>query len=374
MAGIYVHIPFCKKKCSYCDFHFSTTFSAYRQQMINALCTEIDLKLSRLDVHEKIESLYFGGGTPSLLLDFEWLKLKETLSKYFDINKLLEFTIETNPDDINEEHLNFWKILGVNRLSIGVQSFRDEDLVWMNRAHNSNEALACIQLAQRAGFNKLTIDLMYGLPNQSLAVWKEQLKIATDLGVTHISSYCLTVEERTALCKKVQDGELVIPDDELIAEQFDFMVSWLETYGFLHYEISNFSQPDCFALHNANYWKGVPYMGIGPSAHSFDGENRSWNISNNAQYIKAIELGQIPENREELTPENRFNEIILTGLRTIWGVDYKALTKTGHVTEHFTQQLLQMEADGDIIWQDGHFKLTKKAKLRADYIAARLFF
>jgi len=374
MAGIYVHIPFCKKKCSYCDFHFSTTFSAYRQQMINALCTEIDLKLSRLDVHEKIESLYFGGGTPSLLLDFEWLKLKETLSKYFDINKLLEFTIETNPDDINEEHLNFWKILGVNRLSIGVQSFRDEDLVWMNRAHNSNEALACIQLAQRAGFNKLTIDLMYGLPNQSLAVWKEQLKIATDLGVTHISSYCLTVEERTALCKKVQDGELVIPDDELIAEQFDFMVSWLETYGFLHYEISNFSQPDCFALHNANYWKGVPYIGIGPSAHSFDGENRSWNISNNAQYIKAIELGQIPEIREELTPENRFNEIILTGLRTIWGVDYKALTKTGHVTEHFTQQLLQMEADGDIIWQDGHFKLTKKAKLRADYIAARLFF
>jgi oxygen-independent coproporphyrinogen-3 oxidase len=374
MAGIYVHIPFCKKKCSYCDFHFSTTFSAYRQQMINALCTEIDLKLSRLDVHEKIESLYFGGGTPSLLLDFEWLKLKETLSKYFDINKLLEFTIETNPDDINEEHLNFWKILGVNRLSIGVQSFRDEDLVWMNRAHNSNEALACIQLAQRAGFNKLTIDLMYGLPNQSLAVWKEQLKIATDLGVTHISSYCLTVEERTALCKKVQDGELVIPDDELIAEQFDFMVSWLETYGFLHYEISNFSQPDCFALHNANYWKGFPYMGIGPSAHSFDGENRSWNISNNAQYIKAIELGQIPEIREELTPENRFNEIILTGLRTIWGVDYKALTKTGHVTEHFTQQLLQMEADGDIIWQDGHFKLTKKAKLRADYIAARLFF
>ena len=342
--------------------------------MINALCTEIDLKLSRLDVHEKIESLYFGGGTPSLLLDFEWLKLKETLSKYFDINKLLEFTIETNPDDINEEHLNFWKILGVNRLSIGVQSFRDEDLVWMNRAHNSNEALACIQLAQRAGFNKLTIDLMYGLPNQSLAVWKEQLKIATDLGVTHISSYCLTVEERTALCKKVQDGELVIPDDELIAEQFDFMVSWLETYGFLHYEISNFSQPDCFALHNANYWKGVPYIGIGPSAHSFDGENRSWNISNNAQYIKAIELGQIPEIREELTPENRFNEIILTGLRTIWGVDYKALTKTGHVTEHFTQQLLQMEADGDIIWQDGHFKLTKKAKLRADYIAARLFF
>lgn len=341
--------------------------------MVDALCTEIELQFARQNVYDTFETLYFGGGTPSLLLNSEWQQLLAILDKYIDLSKLLEFTIETNPDDINKDRLSFWKKLGVNRLSIGVQSFRNEDLAWMNRAHNAHEALTCVQLAQNEGFQMLTIDLMYGLPNQSLSVWQEQLKTATDLGVSHISSYCLTVEERTVLRKKVSDGELIIPDDDLVAAQFDLMVSWLDAHGFEHYEISNFAKPYAYALHNANYWKSLPYLGIGPSAHSYDGANRSWNISNNMKYIKSIEAGQIPETIEKLTPENRFNEKILTGLRTIWGVNFIDLQAICDPTKEFRNQLLQFEKQGDVIWQGPNFKLSAKAKLQADFIASSLF-
>lgn len=341
--------------------------------MVDALCTEIELQFARQNAHATFETLYFGGGTPSLLLKNEWQQLLAIFEKYIDVSKLLEFTIETNPDDINKDRLSFWKNLGVNRLSIGVQSFRNEDLVWMNRAHNAHEAMTCVQLAQNEGFQMLTIDLMYGLPNQSLRVWQEQLKTATDLGVSHISSYCLTVEERTALRKKVSDGELVIPDDDLVAAQFDLMVSWLDALGFEHYEISNFAKPNSYALHNANYWKGEPYIGIGPSAHSYDGVNRSWNISNNMKYIMSIEAGQIPETIEKLTPENRFNEKILTGLRTTWGVNFTDLQAICDPPKEFRNQLLQFEKQGDIVWQGPNFKLSHKAKLQADFIASSLF-
>lgn len=373
MAGIYIHIPFCKKKCSYCDFHFSTTFEAYRKQMIAALCAEIRIRMNHIDAPKSIKTLYFGGGTPSLLHESELKLMLDALGEFINFSDLEEFTIEANPDDLDEGHLVSWKALGVNRLSIGVQSFDDADLKWMNRAHNAHESHNSIQLAQQFGFHNLTIDLMYGLPNQTLASWEKQLDIALALNVSHISSYCLTVEERTALRKFVDQGVLSIPDEDLIAQQFELLVAKLESNNFEHYEISNFAKAGARALHNSNYWRGEHYLGIGPSAHGFDGNSRYWNVANNPLYIKQLKDGELPETLELLTPQNKFNELIMTGLRTSWGVDFEALNRIVKVNPDFVELLNALKEKGEIEWLGSCFRLTKKAKLRADYYASTLF-
>ena len=373
MAGIYIHIPFCKQKCTYCDFHFSTTFVSYRAQMIEALCTEIRLRLSQFDEPIDVQTLYLGGGTPSLLLESELKSIVETLAEFVTISNIIEFTLEANPDDIDLTRLELWKNLGINRLSIGIQSFDDNDLKWMNRAHSAEESWNAILQAQQNGFTNISIDLMYGLPNQSFEKWQRQLETALQLGVPHISSYCLTVEERTALKKFVERRELVIPDEDLVAEQFDFLVETLEKHGLVHYEISNFALPNAHAIHNSNYWKGAHYWGIGPSAHGFDGTHRYWNISNNREYIKILERGDLPETIEILTPENKFNELILTGLRTQWGVDFLKLRALVELSNLWHQKIVAFERDGVLEWVGDNFRLTKKAKLQADFYAAELF-
>jgi len=373
MAGIYIHIPFCKNKCSYCDFHFSTTFSPYRSEMIDAICREIELRMSSKEFEGEIKTLYFGGGTPSLLLPNEWAQIIKTLKIYVDLESLLEFTIEANPDDIQIDNLELWKLMGVNRLSIGVQSFNDDDLKWMNRAHKAQESLDSILLAQKYGFENLTIDLMYGLPNQDLDVWEKQLDTALGLGVPHISSYCLTVESRTALQKFVRQGLLFIPHEDLITSQYDLLVNKLESNGFEHYEISNFGKPNFFAKHNSNYWLGHHYLGIGPSAHGFNGDNRYWNIANNAAYIKDLRTGKLPETIEKLTIENRFNELILIGLRTSWGVDSEQLESLIPFDLKYQNLLKKLSESGVVEWRNSHFRLSKIAKFQADYYASMLF-
>ncbi len=341
--------------------------------MIDVLCTEIRLRMTHKVAPKSIKTLYFGGGTPSLLHELEMKLILDALGEFIDLTDLEEFTVEANPDDIDAEHLKAWKALGVNRLSIGVQSFENTDLKWMNRAHNADESHNSIQLAQAFGFHNLTIDLMYGLPNQTLASWEKQLDLALALNVSHISSYCLTVEERTALKKFVDQGVLSIPDEDLIAQQFELMVLKLESNNFEHYEISNFAKKGAHALHNSNYWRGEHYLGIGPSAHGFDGSQRYWNISNNREYIKILGLGELPDTIEVLTPENKFNELIMTGLRTSWGVDFEALDRILKVDSDFVELLDSMKDKGEIEWLGRHFRLTKKAKLRADFYASTLF-
>lgn len=372
MSGIYIHIPFCKKKCSYCDFHFSTTFESYREKMIDAMCKEIEMRLGN-EADLDIKTLYFGGGTPSLLQESDWNKLMQTLKSFITIEDLQEFTIEANPDDVNAAALALWKALGVNRLSIGVQSFRDEDLQWMNRAHNSKESLQCIELAQSFGFQNLTIDLMYGLPNQSLAIWSEQLHRACQLGVSHISAYCLTVEERTALKKSVDNGDLIIPDEDLVEEQFRALIDVLASYGLAQYEISNFAKSGAEAVHNSNYWLGKYYVGIGPSAHGFDGKNRYWNVANNRTYIRALEAGTLPETIEELTLKNRFNELILTGLRTHWGVEIVQLESLIPFDEKFCFQIQQLVDSEVLEIAEGKMRLTPQSRIKADYYTSLLF-
>ena len=340
--------------------------------MVDSLCTEIELRLGN-ETQLNIKTVYFGGGTPSLLHAADWEKLIHTLAAFVQINDLVEFTIEANPDDINEESLSLWRAMGVNRLSIGVQSFRDEDLLWMNRAHNADESIRCIELAKSFGFQNLTIDLMYGLPNQSLEVWKEQLLRACELGVPHISAYCLTVEERTALKKRVNLGDLIIPEDDLVEQQFLALIEILDEYGLKQYEISNFAKPGSEAIHNSSYWLGEKYFGVGPSAHGFDGKNRYWNVANNRKYIKVIESGELPQTIEKLTPQNRFNEMVMTGLRTHWGVSLPKLEAILPFDTQYLNELHKLLDTGILELSENKIRLTQSARIKADYYASLLF-
>ncbi|PKR82123.1 coproporphyrinogen III oxidase [Brumimicrobium salinarum] len=371
MAGIYVHIPFCKQKCSYCDFHFSTTFTAYRQKMIDAIKTEIDLRKAELD-NQIIETVYFGGGTPSLLTFNELSEITKSLHQNYDISDEFEFTLEANPDDINPEQLKNWKNVGVNRLSIGLQSFLQDDLDWMNRAHTAEESVKAVEQAKTAGFS-LTVDLIYGLPNRSLQEWTSNIKKLVALRPEHISAYCLTVEKKTALHQMIKKGKLPLVGEEDQANQFELLVDVLASSGYEQYEISNFARNQAFSKHNANYWRNVNYIGIGPSAHSFDGGSRRWNVANNQLYIKGVNRGEDYFETEILTPKDQFNELLLTGLRTKWGVDLNALKFKHCTTKEFEKQVEQFKNDGLLYETSNSLFLTDKGKLQADYVAAMLF-
>lgn len=372
MAGIYIHIPFCKQKCTYCDFHFSTTFEEYRQEMIDSICHEIELRREYL-AEKEIKTIYFGGGTPSILLESELKQILKTISAQFDVDSNAEVTLEANPDDINESSLNMWKAHGVNRLSIGLQSFKQSDLDWMNRAHNVDESLNCVQLAQKHGFDNLTVDLMYGLPDLNMIEWSNHIQKVIDLGVPHISAYCLTVEEKTALSNWVNKGKISTPNEDIQSDQFMKLLESVESNGFEQYEISNFSKPGHESKHNSNYWKGEWYLGVGPSAHSFNGTSRSWNIAKNRKYLKAVEMNSEIFETEVLSKVDQFNERILIGLRTVYGVKLRELNELSPISSGFESVLSVFIQKGWVQENANVLTLTKEGKLRADFIASELF-
>ncbi len=372
MAGIYIHIPFCKKACHYCNFHFSTSLTG-KAGIMAAIEEEAQLRKGYLS--EKVETVYIGGGTPSLLTLAELQSILTRLRKTFIITTDAEITIETNPDDITEEKLWGWKEAGINRLSIGIQSFFEEDLQWMNRAHNAEQAKQSIELAQKNGFQNITIDLIYGAPGLTDENWLHNINTALALQIPHLSCYALTVEPKTALSKKIETGQLPDVDTDTQARQFAMLVSRLQQVGFEQYEISNFALPGYRSKHNSSYWQGKPYLGLGPSAHSFNGSSRQWNIANNALYQQAIEQGTIPFEEEILTATQQLNEYIMTALRTIEGISLQNIrmhwgnekvTLLQHSAEkYFTSNKLLLENDV--------LKLTEEGKFFADGIAADLF-
>ncbi|RZL44629.1 MAG: radical SAM family heme chaperone HemW [Pedobacter sp.] len=372
MAGIYIHIPFCKKACTYCDFHFTTSLK-YVDEMVEAICKEIKLKKNRITT--QVGSIYFGGGTPSVLTSAALEKIFNTLTECFSISADAEITIETNPDDLNARKISELRKLPINRFSIGVQSFFEEDLLWMNRAHHAEEAHTCIKRSQDAGFENLSIDLIYGYPLLTDEKWLSNIQTAIDLQTPHISAYSLTVEAKTALANAIAKGKQSGLSDEQSAAQFITLTEKLFAAGFEHYEISNYALPGKYAVHNTNYWKGVPYLGIGPSAHGFDGYNRYINIANNAKYLDLLADHKLAETVEELSLTNRFNEYIMTSLRTIWGLDLdKIASDFGKLFERETRhQMRPFIANGQLILDGNFVKLTANGKLFADGIAAELF-
>ena len=318
-----------------------------------------------------IKTIYFGGGTPSLLNQSELCLLTDTIAKHYDISSVIEVTLEANPEDISEHRLMEWKQLGINRLSIGVQSLKTVDLNWMNRSHNAADSLNAVLRAKEAGFENLSIDLIYGLPELTLQEWENHVLKAIELDVQHISSYCLTIEKNTALHSWMGKGKMNPVSEEVQVVQFKRLIELLVTNGYEHYEISNFAKPGYRAKHNSNYWKGVPYLGIGPSAHSFDGINRRWNISNNTLYMKMHEESWY--DTECLTAINRRNELILNGLRISEGVDLEQLNNVHPSNEAFEAQLQTFQKLGWLIHDKNSIKLTLEGKLRADYISSELF-
>ncbi|MBU2949970.1 radical SAM family heme chaperone HemW [Tamlana agarivorans] len=317
MAGIYIHIPFCKQACFYCDFHFSTSLKK-KDALILALVEELEIQKKEL-ANYTVETIYFGGGTPSLLSNAELEVLIAAVYANYKVIENPEITLEANPDDLTANRIMALADSSINRLSIGIQSFFEDDLKSMNRAHNADEAKRCLEVATRY-FDNITIDLIYGIPNMSLQKWDANLEQAFNFGVSHISSYALTVEPKTALDAFVKKGAFPPIDEDLALQHFNHLVKRTEAVGFVHYEISNFGKPHYFSKHNTSYWQGKPYLGIGPSAHSFLGNERRWNVSNNTKYIEAIENEILPITSEILSREDQFNEYVMTGLRTIWGV------------------------------------------------------
>ncbi|MFT7899494.1 radical SAM family heme chaperone HemW [Tenacibaculum ascidiaceicola] len=372
MAGIYLHIPFCKQACYYCDFHFSTSLKK-KEELVSCLVKELELRKEELQ-NEEIETIYFGGGTPSLLSVEELQLLIDTIYQNYTVSENPEITLEANPDDLSEEKIIELSKTPVNRLSIGIQSFFEEDLQLMNRAHNAQEAKKCLSVAT-GSFDNITIDLIYGVPNMSNERWRENLQIAFDFGINHISSYALTVEPKTALDSFIKQGKYPDVEEAVAKEHFDILVAETANNGFVHYEISNFGKPNYFSKHNTSYWLGKKYIGIGPSAHSFNKTHRSWNVANNAKYIKAIQEGELPLEQEELTKKDQFNEYLMTGLRTIWGVSLEKIEED--FGEEFRKNLLKNTEkfinQGLLVITNEVLKTTEKGKFLADGLASELF-
>lgn len=372
MSGIYIHIPFCKQACFYCDFHFSTSLKR-KSELVDCVIKEIELRKEELQ-NPKIESIYFGGGTPSLLNQKEIDSIIDAVYQNFEVVPNPEITLEANPDDLSEEKILELSSSKVNRLSIGIQSFFDYDLKLMNRAHNAEEAKKSLQLATHF-FENISVDLIYGIPDCTNEQWLENIKTALSFGIPHISSYALTVEPKTALASFIEKGIIKSVDDDKAQEQFNMLIDELEKVDFIHYETSNFGKEGFFSVNNSSYWLGKSYLGIGPSAHSFDGKTRSWNIRNNAKYIKSITANELPIERETLTKTDRYNEYIMTGLRTIWGVPLQKIENDfGKKYVDYLQMQSNKYIDENLLYLDnGILKTTKKGKFLSDGIASELF-
>lgn len=377
MAGIYFHIPFCKQACLYCDFHFSTSWK-YKNEMLQAFLEEMETRKAFIG-SEPIETIYFGGGTPSVLDAVEVQRLIDRTLQVFVPSSNMEITLEANPDDLTLEKVKALReITEINRFSIGIQSFFEEDLRWMNRAHSSEEAASCVRRVQDAGFDNITIDLIYGYPLLDTTKWAANIQTAIGLGVPHISAYSMTVESGTALGNQVRKGLEKNMDEDQSANQFEFLQDRLEEAGFVHYEISNWAKPGFEARHNGNYWNGNAYLGIGPSAHSFDGGRiRQWNVRSNSRYIQAVNSGIDTFETEVLTDRERINEVIMTQLRTEKGFDLKGIAAGPHGLEYVGKIMHDAKSfigNGSLTVENQILKLTRPGKLIADRIASALFF
>ena len=373
MSGLYIHIPFCRKACHYCNFHFSTSLKQ-KEEMLSAILKEIVLRKDFLQ-DKNLQSIYFGGGTPSVFSPLELASIIDQIDHYFYISPNAEITIEANPDDLKEPYLQILGQTQVNRLSIGIQSFFEKDLLYMNRSHNSEQAKACIELSQKYGFHNLSVDLIYGTPGMDNTAWEKNLSIVQSYDIPHLSCYNLTVEDQTALAYMVKKGTSPAPDDQVSAEQLSILIEFAKDQNYSHYEISNFAKKDMEAVHNSNYWKGIPYLGIGPAAHSFNGTERQWNIANNSTYLKSIKKGDLNFEREILSTNDQYNEYILTGLRTKWGCSLGRIMDFGQpYASHFLKEVKSKMNLDQIIESDGTFVLSEKGKFFADQISADLFF
>ena len=372
MSGIYIHIPFCKQACHYCDFHFSTSLKK-KDDMVLALAKEIALRKNEFQ-HELVETIYFGGGTPSILEIGDIRLLIDTVYKHYKVIENPEITVESNPDDLTETRIIELSNNQINRLSIGIQSFFEDDLKLMNRAHDSAEAKKCLEIATQY-FDNISIDLIYGVPEMSNEKWLQNIETALSFNIPHISSYALTVEPKTALHTFIQKGIIPQPDDEVAQEHFHLLVDKLEENEFIHYELSNFGKANYFSKNNSSYWLGKKYIGIGPSAHSYDGISRSWNVSNNTQYLKSIAENQLPSETETLTQTDRYNEYVMTGLRTIWGISLDRIEKEfgKSYLDYLNQQAAKYIDDHLLFVDDNILRTTKSGKFLSDGIASDLF-
>jgi oxygen-independent coproporphyrinogen III oxidase len=381
LSGVYIHIPFCKQACHYCNFHFSTSLR-YKNDLIESLVKEISItpyfekSPGNVETNRQIDTVYFGGGTPSILNADELELIFDTLQKKFIFSPNAEITLEANPDDINAKKLNDWKWIGVNRLSVGIQSFSEAELKWMNRAHNAEDSLRCIEEISNQGFTNFSVDLIYGSPLLSNDAWKRNVEMIIEKKIPHISCYALTVEPKTPLDKMIRLHKIVPVDHEKQADQFLLLMNWMKEAGYEHYEISNYALPGMRSQHNSSYWSGENYYGFGPSAHSFDGKSRRWNIANNAVYIKSLQDGIIPFEEEILTPVQQLNEYIMTSLRTIEGLDLMKISN--EFGNQFKDKLVTKSNKYILIeklsTKNSSLLLTTEGKLFADGIAADLFF
>ena len=372
MAGIYIHIPFCKQACHYCDFHFSTSLKK-KDELVDALTKELELRKDEFN-NTTVETIYFGGGTPSLLSNDELQLIIDAVYENYKVSENPEITLEANPDDLSKDRIIELSKSRINRLSIGIQSFFEDDLKLMNRAHNANEAKTCLEEATKH-FDNISLDLIYGIPGASNEQWLKNIEMALSFNVPHISSYALTVEPKTALASFIKKGVIEDVDDEQAHEQFHVLKEKLEASGFVHYELSNFGKDGYFSKNNSAYWQGKSYLGIGPSAHSFNGKQRGWNVKNNSKYINAIAQNELPMEIETLTQTDQYNEYIMTGLRTIWGVSIKKVEEDfGIVFKDYLIEQSEVFINQQLLYIDkAHVRVTKKGQFLCDGIASELF-
>lgn len=371
MAGLYIHIPFCKSRCSYCDF-FSTIDESWMDAFVKTLCLEAELR--REEVDEPVKTVYFGGGTPSRLQTKHFDSLFETLYRCYSIAPTAEVTVEANPDDLTEGYHTLISQQPVNRLSLGVQSFNDKELRFLSRRHTAHEAINAVRRTQEQGFHNISIDLIYGLPGQTEKVWQENLCQATELQVPHLSAYHLIYEEKTSMHALLQAGKLTPVDEETSTNMFAILIDWMTSHGFIHYELSAFGQEGFFSRHNSAYWKGEKYLGLGPSAHSFDGDSRSWNVASITEYINGVTSGKPYREMEQLNQTKRYNEFILTGLRTAWGVNLLELKRHfGEELHRYCLENARKHIDRNLLMTEGEaLKLTRDGLFISDGIMSDL--
>lgn len=373
MAGIYLHIPFCKQKCHYCNF-FSIASVKSKSSFVDAVCAEIEMQKNYLQ-NQEIRTIYFGGGTPSMLSISELNRIIQQLHDHFTIPDDVEITLEANPDDITVDYLTALRQSKVNRLSMGIQSFYDDDLHYLNRVHSSNQAVAAIEQSKKAGFDNLTIDLIYGIPTLTDEKWKANIESFLQFGINHLSAYALTVEAKTALSHLIGKGNLPPVDEQQSIRHFNILMEQMEVNGFVHYEISNFAKPGFYSRHNSIYWLGGHYLGLGPSAHSFNGVSRQWNVSNLSQYLTLQEEKTILFETEILTMEQQYNEYVMTSLRTSWGCDLEHIRNVfGEYFESYCRKIAEKYIKQDkLLLKENRLFLTQTGKLFADGIASDLF-
>ncbi len=372
MANIYIHYPFCKKACHYCNFHFSTNLKN-QSVVLEGILKEIELRSS--EMKSPIESIYFGGGSPSIIESNFIEKILNKIFKKYNVKKDLEITLELNPDDFSRDYLTEIKAIGVNRISLGVQSFDQFDMKLLNRNHSSTQSIKALDCISKL-YDNFSIDLIYGIPYSSIEKWKNNLKIALKYNPPHLSCYSLTLETNTALQYKVNSGEIKLLDEKLVKKQYNYLIEKLEKKGYRNYEFSSFAIPGHYAINNSNYWNGKPYIGIGPSAHSYNGKSiRSWNISNNIKYVKAIMDNKLPLKKERLNKNDLYNEFIMTGLRKEEGVSLKKVRSLFGIRykEYLKKQLNKHVSNNNIVFNGDLIKISKKARFLTDGLSSDLF-